>query len=61
VSWYNKLSFWKGTGDLVIYIFLFGIALDMITPSFYNVMKIALLPGLVATIVFLIKSVRGIR
>ena len=52
----SRLAFWKAISDLVVLIFLFGIATNMITPKFYNVMIFFLLPGIFVTILYLIKQ-----
>lgn len=48
--------FLKAVTDLVIIIFLLGIATEWITPSFYKIMIVLLIPGLVVTIIYIIEQ-----
>ena len=58
-QFYLKPNFWKGTSDLVILIFFLGFFLGVITPRFYKIGLILVIPGLISTIWYLLKQIFG--
>lgn len=52
----KKLSFWKGLSDFFLYLIIFGFFTGIITSEFYKLASYFLIPGLVATIIFLVRS-----
>lgn len=56
-EWWVKLSVYKALSDLVVLIFLLGIALNMITPNFYKIMIVPLLIGLFATLIYILNKI----
>ena len=51
------VSILKAISDLVVLIFLLGIATNMITPKFYGIMTWFLLPGIFATVYYIISQI----
>jgi len=57
VEFYRKLSWWKGLSDFIVILILIGWLTGLIGPEFYNIAAILLIPGLISTLIFLIKSI----
>lgn len=57
MAWWSKLKIWKGLSDLVLYIFFLGFFTKTITEAFYPLATFLILPGLISTIVFLVKNI----
>ena len=51
------LSSIKASSDIIIYIFLIGIATNMITEKFFPIMAILLVPGLISSIIYLLQHI----
>ena len=51
------LSGLKAFSDTIVYVFLIGIATSMITSKFYPIMAVLLVPGLISSVIYLMKKV----
>ncbi len=61
MGFWTKPSFWKGFSDIIIYVFLIAVFTNTIGEEFYTWAVIFLIPGLLATLYFIVKTIMSGR